>query len=86
MEAEKKGIESLKKIASEVDAIIELGIEIGKGGLNKDDVVHFPAVVERVKAIVALAPAIKEAQEELKDIDLSEGIEFAIHAAKEVQD
>jgi C4-type Zn-finger protein len=83
---EKKGIEALKKIASELDAAIELGIEIGKGGVGKEDVVHIPAIVERVKAIVALIPELKEAEEELKDIDLSEGIELAIHAAKEIQD
>lgn len=84
--SEKKGIEALKKIASELDAAIELGIEIGKGGVGKEDVVHIPKVVERVKAIVALIPELKEAEAELKDIDLSEGIELAIHAAKELQD
>ena len=83
---EKKGIEALKKIASELDAAIELGIEIGKGGLNKEDLVHAPKVIERVKAIVALIPELKDAEAELKDIDLSEGIELAIHVAKEVQD
>jgi hypothetical protein len=83
---EKKGIEALKKIASELDAAIELGIEIGKGGVGKDDVVHIPAIVERVKAIVALIPELKDAEAELKDIDLSEGIELAIQVAKEIQD
>lgn len=83
---EKKGIEALKKIASELDAAIELGIKIGKDGVGKEDVVHIPAVVERVKAIVALIPELKDAEEELKDLDLSEGIELAIHAAKEIQD
>lgn len=83
---EKKGIEALKKIMAEIDADIELGIEIGKGGLNKDDIVHAPKLVERVKAIIALIPELKEAEAELKDLDLSEGVELAIQAVNEIQD
>jgi hypothetical protein len=83
---EKKGIEALKKIMAEIDSDIELGIEIGKGGLNKDDIAHVPKLVERVKAIVALIPELKEAEAELKDLDLAEGVELAIQAVKEIQD
>lgn len=81
-----KGIEALKKIASEVDACIELGIKIGKDGVNREDIAHAPAVIERVKSIIALIPDMKEAEAELKDIDLAEIIDLAVHAAKEVQD
>ncbi len=86
MSEEKKGIEALKKLASEVDACIELGIEIGKGGVSKEDVIYLPKVVEKVQAIVALIPVMKEAEAEIKELDLAKAIELAIHVAKEVQD
>lgn len=86
IEQEKKGIQALKKIMAELDANVELGIEVGKGGLNKEDVIHVPKLIERVKAIIALIPELKEAEAELKDLDLNEGLELAIQAVKEIQD
>lgn len=83
---EKQDVDKIKKIMTEIDAIVELGIKIGEGGLKKDDVVHVPALIERVKAIIELAPHLEEAKAEFKDIDASEVGELLVHAWAEVQD
>lgn len=83
---EKVGVEVLKEIMKEVDAGVELGIEIGKGGVGKEDLVHVPAVIERVKAIIALASKLEQAKAELKDIDAPEVGELLVAAWSELQD
>lgn len=84
--AEKQDVDKLKLIMKEVDSIIELGIEIGKGGVGKEDVIHIPAVIEKVRAIIELSQHFAEAKAEFKDIDASEVGELLIAAWSEVQD
>lgn len=86
MTEEKKGIEVLKAVLKEVDSVIELGIEIGKGGVGKEDIVHVPAVIERVKSLIALASKFEEAKAEIKDIDVAEAGELIAVAWSEIQD
>jgi pentose-5-phosphate-3-epimerase len=83
---EKVGVEVLKEVLKEVDAVIELGIEIGKGGLGKEDIVHVPAVIERVKAMIKLAGKAEQAKAELGDIDAAEVGELLAAAWSELQD
>lgn len=83
---EKQDVSVLKEILAEVDACVELGIEIGKGGVGKEDVVHVPALIERVKSLIALAPKLEEAKAELKDIDAPEVGELLVAAWAELQD
>lgn len=83
---EKQDVSVLKEIMAELDSCIELGIEVGKGGVGKEDLVHVPKVIERVKAIIALAPKLEEAKAELKDIDAPEVGELLVAAWSELQD
>jgi hypothetical protein len=85
-EVEKQDVDKIKKIMTEVDAIIELGIKIGQDGVNKSDLAHVPAVIEKVKALIELAPHFEEAKAEFKDIDANEVGELLIHAWSEFQD
>lgn len=72
MSEEKLGVDLLEKAIKIVVSDIKLGQEIAKGGVGAEDVVHIPALIEAVKAILELAGHSKEALAQAKDIDASE--------------
>lgn len=81
----KQDVDVLKSIIHEVATDIKLGIEIGEGGITKEDLKYIPKVQERVKAIIELAKKIKEAEEEIKDIDASEAVELIVATWDEIK-
>ncbi len=72
MEAEKKGLELIKKVVSVVVRDIKLGKTIAKDGIDASDVVHIPALIESVKDIIELLGQKDDIVAEAKDIDASE--------------
>jgi hypothetical protein len=83
--AEKKDVSVIKEVIHEVAQDIKLGILIGKDGVTKEDLVHVPAVIDRVKAIITLAQKISEIKAEASDIDASEVGEILLAIWSETQ-
>lgn len=72
-ETEKKGTESLEKCIALATKNIVLGIEIGKGGVNAEDLKHVPQVFENVKELIEFISSKPELAAEIKDLDPMEG-------------
>lgn len=70
---EKKGIEGLEKCVELAAKNLILGIEIGKGGLNQDDLKHVPQIFENVKELIEFIASKPELAAEIKDLDPMEG-------------
>lgn len=70
----KVGTEDLSKVIELASKNILLGLEIAKDGVNAEDVVHFPTAFENIKELVAFVASKPNLAEELKDIDVLEGI------------
>lgn len=85
MSEEKKGIESLKKLSHLIIKNIKLGVEIGKDGLNKEDIIFVKEISENVKEIVLFMQSSPDIISEFKDIDLLEGFELGQEIYQEVK-
>lgn len=84
---EKVGIEDVKKAIRLAGKNIDVGIEIAKDGLNKEDLKYAPIVMANIKELVAFIASKPEVVEQIKDIDLVEGYELlleGIAVAREV--
>jgi len=73
-EAKEQGIEDCKKVIELASKNIVLGLEIAKDGVNEADLISLPAAFENIKELVAFIASKPNLGEEIKDIDVMEGI------------
>lgn len=71
---EKIGTESLEKCMELGTKNIILGLEIAKGGINEEDIVHLPAAFKNIQELVAFIAEKPELAQEIKDLDVMEGL------------
>lgn len=74
MEKEEIGINDLGKVIQLGSKNIILGLEIAKGGVNGEDIVHLPQAFENIKELVSFIASKPNLAEEIKDLDVLEGI------------
>lgn len=87
MSEEKLGVEDVKKALRIAGKNIDVGIEIAKDGVNKEDLKYAPVVMANIKELIAFIGEKPELIAQIKDIDLMEGYELlmeGIAIAKEV--
>jgi len=68
------GIEDCKKVIELASKNIKLGIEIAKDGVNEADLISLPAAFENIKELIAFIASKPNLGEEIKDLDVLEGI------------
>ena len=73
-EKKEQGIEDCKKVIELASKNITLGLEIAKDGVNEGDLISLPAAFENIKELVAFIASKPNLGEEIKDIDVMEGI------------
>jgi len=66
--------ENLEKVIELASKNILLGLEIAKDGVNEGDLVSLPVAFENIKELVAFVASKPNLSEEIKDIDVMEGI------------
>jgi len=69
-----QGIEDCKKVIELASKNITLGLEIAKDGVNEGDLISLPAAFENIKELVAFIASKPNLGQEIKDIDVMEGI------------
>jgi hypothetical protein len=69
-----QGTKDLEKVIELASKNILLGLEIARDGVGSEDVIHLPAAFENVKELVAFVASKPNLAEEIKDIDVLEGI------------
>lgn len=84
-----QGINDLEKVIELASKNILLGLEIAKDGVNESDLISLPAVFENVKELVSFIASKPNLGEEIRDIDVMEGIALvkkAYDAYKEIKE
>lgn len=81
----KLGVEDVKTCLKLAAKNIDVGIEIAKDGVNKDDLKYAPFVLANIKELVAFIAAKPEVVAQIKDIDLVEGYELLLLAIQEAK-
>ncbi len=71
---DKIGTDDLEKCISLGSKNIALGLEIAKDGVNAEDLVHLPRAFDNLKELVAFVASKPHLAEEIKDLDVLEGI------------
>lgn len=83
---EKLGIEDLKVCLHIGAKNIDVGLEIAKDGINKEDLKYAPIVMANIKELIAFIASKPHVVEQIKDIDLMEGYELLLQAIQEARD
>jgi len=84
-----QGISDLSKVIELASKNILLGLEIAKDGVNEADLISLPAAFENIKELVSFVASKPNLAEEIKDIDMMEGIALikkAYDAFKEIKE
>jgi hypothetical protein len=84
-----QGINDLEKVIELASKNILLGLEIAKNGVNEADLISLPVAFENVKELVSFIASKPNLGEEIKDIDVMEGIALvkkAYDAYKEIKE
>lgn len=71
---EKVGTENLEKCLDLASKNIVLGLKIAKDGVNESDLMYLPEAFENVKELVAFVASKPQIADEVKDLDVAEGI------------
>ena len=80
------GIEGLEKCIELAVKNVKLGIEIGKDGVNWEDLKHGAEVFNNLKEIVEFVSSKPELAQEIKDVDPMEGFALIQKAYKAYQE
>lgn len=86
MSEQKYGIEDLQKCLVIAGKNIDVGLEIAKDGITKEDLKYAPNVMANIKELVAFIASKPQIVEQIKDIDLIEGYELLISGIQVVKD
>lgn len=74
MDKVEQGTKDLEKCIELASKNIILGLEIAKDGVNEADLISLPAAFENIKELVSFIASKPNLGEEIKDMDVLEGI------------